>query len=70
MEKLYPSIQPKLALISIKDAFLEDKTKKNATKLAYEEIIKFSFANSYVSYKNETFSFKIGIQQVVVCPAK
>ena len=61
VEKLYPSIQPKLALISIKDAFLKDKTTNNETKLACEEIIKFSFSNSYVSYKNETFSSKIGI---------
>ena len=61
VEKLYPSIQPNLAMIAIKHAFKMDKTTDNKTKLACEELIKFSFENSYVSYKNETFSSKIGI---------
>ena len=60
-EKLYPSIQPQLALIAIKEAFAADKTTETKTKMACEELIKFSFDNSYVSYKDETFSSKIGI---------
>ena len=61
VEKLYPSIKPELALIAIKEAFAADKTTSNKTKLACEEIIKFSFDNAYVSYQNETFKSKIGI---------
>ena len=61
VEKLYPSIQPQLALEAIKEAFAGDKTTDSKTKLACEEIIKFSFEKSYVSYKDETFSSKIGL---------
>ena len=61
VEKLYPSIQPHLALIAINEAFAADKTTNNKTKLACEELIKFSFDHAYVSYKNETFSSKVGI---------
>ena len=61
VEKLYPIIQPQLALIAIKEAFAADKTTETKTKMACEELIKFSFDNSYVSYKDETFSSKIGI---------
>ena len=60
VEKLYPSIKPELALIAIKEAFATDKTTNNKTKLACEEIIKFSFANAYVSYQHEIFKSKIG----------
>ena len=58
---MYPSIQPQLALKAIKEAFASDQTIDNKTKLACEEIIKFSFEKSYVSYKDETFSSKIGL---------
>ena len=61
VEKLYPSIQPDLAMMAIKEAFAVDKTTDKKTKLACEELIKFSFNNSYVSYKDETFAPKIGI---------
>ena len=61
VEKLYPSIQPKLAIAAIKEAFAADKTTDSKTKLACEELIRFSFNNAYVSYQNETFSSKIGI---------
>ena len=61
VEKLYPSIQPNLDIISIKEAFAADETTNNKTKLACEELIKFSFDHSYISYKNKTFSSKIGI---------
>ena len=46
---------------AIKEAFAADKTTDSKTKLACEELIKFSFENSYVSYKDESFSPKIGI---------
>ena len=61
VEKLYPSIQPKLALLAITEAFATDKTTENKTKQACDELIKFSFNNSYISYKGETFNSKIGI---------
>ena len=61
VEKLYPSIQPQLALLAIKEAFATDKTTENKTKQACDELIKFSFNNSYISYKGETFNSKIGI---------
>ena len=61
VEKLYPSIQPQLALLAIKETFSADKTTENKTKQAWDELIKFSFNNSYISYKGETFTSKIGI---------
>ena len=61
VEKLYPSIKPKLALMAIKEAFTADKSTNSKTKQACEELVKFSFDNSYLSYKDETFSSKIGI---------
>ena len=61
VEKLYPSIQPDLAMIAIKEAFAADKTTDKKTKQACEELIKFSFDNSYVSYKDDSFASKIGI---------
>ena len=58
VEKLNPSIQPQLALIAIKEVFAANKSTDTKTK---QDIIEFSFENSYVSYKEETFSSKIGI---------
>ena len=58
---MHPSIKPELVLIAIKEAFAADKTTNNKTKLACEEIIKFSFHNAYVSNQNDIFKSKIGI---------
>ena len=62
VEKLYPSIQPHLALVAIKEAFSADKTTDAKTKTACEELIKFSFDNSYVSYKDEHSAPKLASQ--------
>ena len=48
-------------MIAIKEAFKEDEATDNNMKMACVELIKFSFEQSYVSYKDETFSSKIGI---------
>ena len=61
VEQLYPNIKPQLASLALNEAFATDKTTDNKTKQALEELIKFSFDNAYVSYKEETFSSKIGI---------
>ena len=57
VEKLYPSIQPQLALAAIEEAFRWDKSTDSKTKTACLEIVKFSFKNSYISYKDKTFCF-------------
>ena len=61
VEKLYPSIQPELALLAIHDALAMDKTTDKKTKTAIEHFIRLSFEQSYVSYRNECFKSKIGI---------
>lgn len=61
VEKLYPSIQPDLALIEIKGSLALDKTTNSEIKTAVEEFIKLSFDESYVSYKDQCFSSNIGI---------
>ena len=50
VEKLYPSIQPELALQAIHDALAMDKTTNKKTKTAIEHFIRLSFEHSYVSY--------------------
>ena len=61
VEKLYPSIQPDLALQAIHEALRADKTTDDKTKYAIEQFIKLSFDNSYVTYRNDCFKSKIGI---------
>ena len=61
VERLYPSIQPDLALQAIHEALRADKTTDKKTKNAIEMFIKLSFEHSYVTYKNESFKSKIGI---------
>ena len=61
VEKLYPSIQPDLALIAINDSLTLDKTTNRKIKTAIAEFINLSFEASYVSYKSECFSSNIGI---------
>ena len=61
VEKLYPSIQPELALQAIHDALNTDETTDNLTKTAIEKFIKLSFDNAYVAYKDECFKCEIGI---------
>ena len=61
VEKLYPSIQPELAIQAIHDALAMDKTTDKKTKTAIESFIRLSFENSYVTYRNECYKSKIGI---------
>ena len=61
VEKLYPSIQPKLAMKAIQETLAADKSTNRNLKKVIEQFINFSFNNSYVSYKNDTFKSKIGI---------
>ena len=59
--KLYPSIQPELALQAIQEALAADTSTDQNTKNAIEQFIRLSFENSYVGYKGESFKSKIGI---------
>ena len=61
VEKLYPSIQPELALQAIHETLSADKTTDKKTKNAIEMFIKLSFEHSYVTYKNECYKSKVGI---------
>ena len=53
VEKLYPSIQPELALQAIHEALEADTTTDDKTKRAIEQFL--SFEHSFVSYRNECF---------------
>ena len=61
VEKLYPSIQPALALQAIHETLAADKTTDDKTKTAIKEFIELSFKHSYVSYQNECYKSKVGI---------
>ena len=61
VEKLYPSIQPALALQAIHETLAADKTTDDKTKTAIEKFIELSFKHSYVSYQNECYKSKVGI---------
>ena len=61
VEKLYPSIQPALAMQAIRDALTMDKTTDKKTKKAIEHYIALSFENSYVTYQDACYKSKVGI---------
>ena len=61
VEKLYPSIQPEVAIQAIQETLSADKTTDKKTKKAIEQFIKLSFEHSYVTYQNECFKSEIGI---------
>ena len=62
VEKLYPSIQPELALKAIED-LLESTRDEEEAKLgeAILSFVKLSFDESYVTYKDEVYKPKVGI---------
>ena len=61
VEKLYPSIQSKLATLAIKDVLDNDTYTNNNTKEAIERFINLSFEETYITYKDNCFKPKIGI---------
>ena len=61
VEKLYPSIQPDLALEAIHETLARDKTTDRKTKTAIEHFIRLSFENSYVTYQDKCYKSKVGI---------
>ena len=61
VEKLYPSIQPELAMQAIKETLAADRSTDRKTKAAIEQFIKLSFENSYVTYQNHCYKSKVGI---------
>ena len=61
VEKLYPSIQPDVALQAIRETFSADTTTDRKTKAVLETFVKMSFEHSYISYKNECYKSKVGI---------
>ena len=61
VEKLYPSIQPDLAMQAIRETLAVDKTTDRKTKKAIEQFIQLSFENSYVSYQDKCYKSEVGI---------
>ena len=61
VEKLYPSIQPDLALEAIRETLAMDRTTDRKTKTAIENFIRLSFENSYVTYQDKCYKSKVGI---------
>ena len=61
VEKLYPSIQPELAMRAIKETLAADRSTDRKVKTAIEQFIKLSFENSYVTYQNQCYKSKVGI---------
>ena len=61
VEKLYPSIQPELALQAIRETLARDKTTDKKIKTAVEHFIRLSFENSYVTYQDKCYKSKVGI---------
>ena len=59
--KLYPSIDPDLAIKAIKEALAKDTSVDKNTRTVLAHFIKLSFQHSYVSYKDDTFKPKMGI---------
>ena len=62
VEKLYPSIQPELAIQAIED-LLESTRDEEESRLgeAILSFVKLSFAESYVTYKDGVYKPKVGI---------
>ena len=61
VEKLYPSIQPDLAMQAIRETLAMDKTTDRKTKKAIEHFIQLSFENSYVTYQDKCYKSEVGI---------
>ena len=59
--KLYPSIQPDIALRAIRETFAADTTTDRKMKSVLESFIKMSFEHSYISYKSKCYKSKVGI---------
>ena len=60
VEKLYPSIQPAIALQAVQETLAADTTTDRKLKSVIETFIKVSFEHSYVAY-DECYKSKIGI---------
>ena len=61
VEKLYPSIQPNLAMSAIEDVLNSNTVVERWIKVAIQAFVKLSLDESYVAYKGEVFKPKIGI---------
>ena len=62
VEKLYPSIQPELAIKAIEDLLESTRDEKESTLgEAILSFVKLSFAESYVTYKDGVYKPKVGI---------
>jgi hypothetical protein len=61
VEKLYPSIQPRYAEEAILDMLEDIKEEDVKIGEALKKLVKLSFEESYITYKDEVFKSKIGI---------
>ena len=61
MEKLYPSIRPKLAMEALKDMIVNDETLDTNQKNMIETSVQFILNESFVTYKDKCFKPKVGI---------
>ena len=61
VEKLYPSIQPNLAMEAINDLLSDVNEEDSNSAEAVKSYIKLSFEESYVTFKNQVYKPKVGI---------
>ena len=61
VEKLYPSIQPNLAMSAIEDILESSINAEEKTKEAIRSFVKLSFDESYITHKDAVYKPKIGI---------
>ena len=61
VEKLYPSIQPNLAMEAINDLLSDVSEEDSNSAEAVKSYIKLSFEESYVTFKNQVYKPKVGI---------
>ena len=61
VEKLYPSIQPNLAIEALKDMINSDESLDNNVKTIIDTVIKFTLEETFVTYQDECYKSKVGI---------
>ena len=61
VEKLYPSIKPRLAMEALKDMLHKDISLSENIKETIEKSVKFMLEESFVTYDGKVFKAKVGI---------
>ena len=61
VEKLYPSIQPQLAMEALQDMLSGISEEDQKVGKAIEEFVRLSFEESYITHQDKVFKSKVGI---------